>query len=65
MLRLHSLRTSIATRENVPVIASELHGTHLEIHVPALNQDLIQAINEGQADPMQVLPMLAIILSAH
>jgi hypothetical protein len=43
--------------ENVPVIASELHGTHLEVHVPVLNQ-LIQAINEGQADPMQVLPML-------
>jgi hypothetical protein len=42
---------------NVPVISNELHGTHLEIHVPAL-QDLIQAIDEGQADPMQVLPML-------
>lgn len=43
--------------QNVPVIPNELHGTHLEIHVPVLNQ-MIQAINEGQADPMQILPTL-------
>ena len=43
--------------QNVPVIPNEMHGTHLETHVPALNE-LIQALNEGQADPMQVLPML-------
>lgn len=42
---------------NVPVIPSELHGTHLEVHVPVLQQ-LIEAIDSGQADPMQVLPML-------
>ena len=29
----------------------------LEIHVPVLQQ-LMQALDEGQADPMQVLPML-------
>jgi len=43
--------------QDVPVIDNELHGTHLEVHVPVLNQ-IIQAINEGQADPMQVLPTL-------
>ena len=41
----------------VPVIANELHGTHLEVHVPLLNQ-LIEALNTGEADPQQVLPML-------
>jgi len=43
--------------QNVPVIANELHGVHLEIHVPALAQ-LIEALNTGEADPMQVLPVL-------
>tara|TARA_R100001163_G_scaffold23238_1_gene19554 strand:+ start:5579 stop:7816 length:2238 start_codon:yes stop_codon:yes gene_type:complete len=43
--------------QNVPVVANELHGTHLEIHVPVLNQ-MIEALNTGEADPMQVLPML-------
>jgi len=38
----------------VPVIGSEMHGTHLQLHVPALNQ-LIEALNTGQADPMQTL----------
>ena len=41
----------------VPVIANELHGTRLEVHVPLLNQ-LIEALNTGEADPQQVLPML-------
>lgn len=41
----------------IPVIASELHGTHLEIHVPVLQQ-LIESIDAGQMDPMQALPML-------
>jgi hypothetical protein len=41
----------------VPVIANELHGTHLEIHVPVLHQ-IIEALNTGEADPMQVLPLL-------
>ena len=43
--------------QNVPVVANELHGTHLEIHVPVLNQ-MIESLNTGEADPMQVLPML-------
>tara|TARA_R110002051_G_scaffold153024_1_gene225592 strand:- start:477 stop:2696 length:2220 start_codon:yes stop_codon:yes gene_type:complete len=42
---------------SVPVIANELHGTHLEVHVPLLNQ-IIEALNTGEADPQQVLPML-------
>tara|TARA_R110002051_G_scaffold237457_1_gene298337 strand:- start:4478 stop:6727 length:2250 start_codon:yes stop_codon:yes gene_type:complete len=42
---------------SVPVIANELHGTHLEVHVPLLNQ-IIEALNTGEASPQQVLPML-------
>ena len=41
----------------VPVVGNELHGTHLEVHVPALNQ-LIEQLNVGEADPMQALPIL-------
>ncbi len=43
--------------QSVPVVGNELHGTHLEIHVPALNQ-LIEQLNVGEADPMQALPIL-------
>ena len=43
--------------QQVPVVSSELHGQHLQLHVPLLQQ-IIQAINEGQADPQQVLPAL-------
>ena len=57
--------TKIAFLENsqlqqgqpVPVVASELHGQHLQIHVPLLQQ-LIEGINTGQADPQRVLPIL-------
>lgn len=38
----------------VPVIGSEMHGTHLQLHLPALNQ-LIEELNTGQADPVQSL----------
>jgi hypothetical protein len=41
----------------VPVVSSEMHGQHMQLHVPLLQQ-FIQAINEGQADPQQVLPAL-------
>jgi len=41
----------------VPVVGNELHGTHLEVHVPALAQ-LIEQLNTGEADPMQALPTL-------
>lgn len=57
--------TKIAILENsqlqqgqpVPVVSNELHGQHLQVHVPLLQQ-LIEAIDTGQADPQQVLPML-------
>ena len=57
--------TKIAFLENgqlqqgqpVPVVSNELHGQHLQVHVPLLQQ-LIEAIDTGQADPQQVLPML-------
>ena len=45
---------------NIPVIPNEMHGTHLEVHVPVLNQ-LIEAINTGQADLVQVLPVLQVM----
>lgn len=41
----------------VPVVASELHGQHLQIHVPLLQQ-ILEAINTGQVDPQQSLPIL-------
>jgi len=41
----------------VPVVASELHGQHLDQHLPEFNA-LIEALNTGQADPMQSLPIL-------
>jgi cysteinyl-tRNA synthetase len=34
-----------------------MHGQHLQLHVPLLQQ-FMQSINEGQADPQQVLPAL-------
>ena len=57
--------TKIAFLENqqlqqgqpVPVVSSELHGQHLQIHVPLLQQ-FIEAIDGGQADPQQALPAL-------
>ena len=41
----------------VPVIPNEMHGQHLQVHVPLLNQ-IIEQINVGEADPQQVLPIL-------
>ena len=57
--------TKIAFLENsqlqqgqpVPVVGNELHGQHLQVHVPLLQQ-LLEGINTGQAAPQQVLPML-------
>jgi len=34
-----------------------MHGTHLQIHSPMLNQ-LIEQINTGAVDPTQAMPML-------
>jgi hypothetical protein len=41
----------------VPVVPNEMHGMHLQTHLPMLGQ-IIEQINVGQADPQQVLPML-------
>ena len=41
----------------VPVEANEIHGTHLQAHIPALTQ-LIEQLNAGAADPVQALPAL-------
>lgn len=41
----------------VPVVSNEMHGQHLQTHVPVLNQ-IIEQINVGEADPVQVLPAL-------
>lgn len=41
----------------VPVLSIELHGAHLEIHMQAFGQ-LLEALNTGQADPMQAMPVL-------
>lgn len=41
----------------VPVVPNEMHGMHLQTHVPLLNQ-IIEQINVGEADPQQVLPIL-------
>ena len=57
--------TKIAILENsqlqqgqpVPVVSNELHGQHLQVHAPLLQQ-LLEAIDTGQADPQQALPML-------
>lgn len=48
---------SLQTGTPVQVISSEMHGTHLQIHAPVLNQ-LIEQINTGAADPTQVMPIL-------
>jgi len=41
----------------VPVEANEIHGLHLDVHIPALVQ-LIEQLNAGAADPVQSLPVL-------
>jgi predicted transcriptional regulator YdeE len=41
----------------VPVVPNEMHGMHLQTHLPILSQ-IIEQINVGQADPQQVLPMI-------
>lgn len=41
----------------IPVISTEMHGAHLQVHAPALMQ-LIEQLNAGAADPVQALPAL-------
>ena len=47
----------LSSGQPVPVVGNELHGTHLSVHVPALNQ-IIEQLNTGEVDPMQSLPVL-------
>lgn len=48
---------SMATGVPVAVLDSELHGMHLRVHAPELQQ-LLAALDAGQADPMQALPLV-------
>ena len=41
----------------MPVLSSELHGTHLPIHLEPFSQ-IIEGLNTGQVDPMQAMPVL-------
>jgi hypothetical protein len=41
----------------VPVLDNELHGMHLRVHAPELQQ-LLAAVDGGQADPVQALPIV-------
>jgi len=41
----------------VPVVTNEIHGTHLQAHIPVLQQ-LIEQLNAGAVDPVQALPAL-------
>jgi len=41
----------------VPVESNEIHGAHLQIHVPEMML-LIEQLNEGVADPVQSLPAM-------
>jgi len=47
----------LAAGQPVPVESNELHGAHLQVHVPALNE-LIEQLNMGVADPVQSLQAL-------
>ena len=44
----------------VAVLDSELHGMHLRIHNPLLQQ-LVAGIDSGEVDPMQALPLVEAI----
>ena len=41
----------------IPVLDNELHGMHLRVHAPELQQ-LLAAVQTGTADPVQVLPIV-------
>ena len=41
----------------VPVESNELHGAHMQIHIPAMMQ-IIEQLDAGTADPVQSLPII-------
>ena len=47
----------LSAGQPVPVESNELHGVHLQVHVPALNE-LIEQLNMGVVDPVQSLQAL-------
>lgn len=48
--------SSLMRGEPVEVLTNELHGTHLNEHLPILQQ-LVEQFNTGELDPMQSLPI--------
>lgn len=49
--------SQLSQGQPVPVLSVELHGKHLNFHMQAAGQ-LLEAINAGQADPIQAMPVL-------
>lgn len=47
----------LANGQQVPVLSEEMHGAHLQMHLPML-QELIEAVNTGQIEPERALPAL-------
>ena len=41
----------------VPVLSSEYHGAHLEVHLPEV-EGIIEGLDSGEVDPVQALPAL-------
>jgi hypothetical protein len=56
----HLENQQLQAGQPVPVISSELHGQHLQVHGPMLQQ-MIEGINTGQVDPQQALPAIQAI----
>jgi hypothetical protein len=48
---------SMQTGQPVAVLDTEMHGLHLAVHNPLLQQ-ILGAIDSGQADPVQSLPIV-------
>jgi hypothetical protein len=46
---------SLMAGRQVAVLTNELHGTHLDQHIPVLQQ-LVEQFNTGEMDPQQSLP---------
>lgn len=47
----------LSAGQAVPVMSEEMHGLHLQMHLPALQQ-IIEAVDTGQMAPEQALPAL-------
>tara|TARA_R100000734_G_C3315244_1_gene107136 strand:- start:1834 stop:2403 length:570 start_codon:yes stop_codon:yes gene_type:complete len=49
--------SDLSEGKQVPALSNELHGKHLQIHVPAL-QEIITGMDEGTVDPVQIYQSL-------